>query len=143
MPRPIRFAALGACLAAAAGCGRDPEYGTVDGVVRVNGQPAAGLRVVLSPDPARGDGPQAQASALTGADGTFRLAGERDGRDGVVAGTYRVCVIDIPIEHPPPGWKRAERFVPAEYGNPAHTPAPPFEVRPGHQKLEIDIPGPK
>jgi hypothetical protein len=91
--------------AAVAGCGGGQEYAPVSGTVTLRKQPLAGATVVFSPDGAAGARP---ATAVTGADGTFRLKTNLPGgvtKDGAVVGAYKVTVSKFV---PPKGWTEAE-----------------------------------
>lgn len=75
----------------AAGCGRESEYGEVEGRVLSGGRPLSNIQVRFLPDPEAGsDGPE--AAAITDATGRFRLRTERICRDGAVIGIHRVCL---------------------------------------------------
>ena len=84
-----RFLAVALLLALAAGCSSKKGY-KVAGKVLVNGQPAGGATVVLSP----AGNPQTmdkKPNAMTRDDGTFELSTLADG-DGVEPGDYLVTI---------------------------------------------------
>src|SRR5262245_44212282 len=114
------------------GCGRGPEYGEVEGMVRFGRTPLAGVEVRFLPDPEVGcDGPE--ASAYTDAQGRFRLRTPRTEQAGAAAGTYRVCVADpasqfagrpaapVPFAAPTTARPKTPR-VPPRCSDPATTP---------------------
>lgn len=145
------LAAAGLALLAA-GCGDDgPAFGEVEGVVRVRGRPLAGVEVAFLPDPARNPGDGRRSSAVTDADGRYRLACDLSGRPGAMVGFHRVCVYDITAwanAEAPGAGKAADEFdsprrevpaVPAAYSSPANTPLRDVEVRAGPQTIDLDL----
>ncbi|MBA4065336.1 MAG: hypothetical protein C0501_16820 [Isosphaera sp.] len=115
------LARLSVLLTAAAGCGGGPEYAPVSGTVTLRKQPLAGATVVFSPDGAAGARP---ATAVTGADGTFKLQTNLPGgvtKDGAVVGAYKVTVSKFV---PPKGMTEAEyaKKVAAQDGTKPHSP---------------------
>ena len=85
-----RFKAVGLAVLAAllCGCGGDGRAAVTGRVVRADGSPLAGARVV-----ARSDTTGKSASDSTNAEGRFELGGETPG-DGVLPGDYAVIVIE-------------------------------------------------
>ncbi|HEX3150569.1 MAG TPA: carboxypeptidase-like regulatory domain-containing protein [Gemmataceae bacterium] len=84
------LAALALCFLIATGCGPSKGY-PVSGKVLVNGQPAAGAIVVLTPvsNPGTMD---KKPSGMTKEDGTFELMTFKEG-DGAPPGDYLVSII--------------------------------------------------
>lgn len=82
-----------ACIVFPAGCGRQPADGLekfpVQGLVQVDGQPAAGVVVRFFKDGKPGTTNADTPLGVTDADGRFELSTNGDG-DGAVAGNYRV-----------------------------------------------------
>jgi len=95
MLRPLSILVTLLLLLFAAGCS-GPERGTVSGTVTLDGQPIAGVFVVLQPD--GHSAPQARGVSDDG--GEFALHPD-DGSEGIVVGHYRVTVLDIQTAAPP------------------------------------------
>lgn len=106
-------------LASAAGCGGRSDIGTVTGRVTRDGQPLQGLEIMFAP---QGEG--RNSVGYTDADGKYELQYTLD-RPGARVGQHQVAVIDrtgkIPI---PPDFMSLT-----------------FEVKPGRNQFDIDIPG--
>jgi hypothetical protein len=140
MRNPVATAALAALVLSAAGCGGGPR-GEVAGVVRIDGRPLADALVTFLPDPDEGHkGPR--ASGRTDAEGKFHLKSE-DGRDSVLAGSYRVMVEDLAVYDAPRSpdgtllSPPARRF-PDAYTDAIRTPLR-RKVQAGSQTEEIDL----
>ncbi len=135
-------------VAMATGCSREPkiEFGVVDGVVTLNGSPAAELEVVFLPDPYSGTkGPR--SSCYTDANGRYHLRTE-NGIEGAAVGKNIVLINDTafrPRDIPPgidpklipPLPKR--KAVPAQYRDPKLSPIKPVEIKPGTQTHNFDL----
>jgi hypothetical protein len=131
--RAIRLGAAAPVLlvAALAGCSRGPEVGTVEGVVEVNGRPAARVRVEFHPDAQKGTrGPSSFGE--TDASGHFTLAG------GVAVGWHKVVVQDLRLAESATGRGVPVRFGP-EYAGVLTTPLD-VEVKPGAQAITLKVP---
>jgi hypothetical protein len=77
-------------LAAVVGCGSSPELQPVTGrVILKDGRPIEGAMVEFASESGFG------ARGKTGPDGRFELA--TDGREGAVAGTHRVVVVQMVV----------------------------------------------
>lgn len=78
-------------------------------------------------------------------DGSALATGNRLGREGAVVGRHRVRVIDVGVYAPPEGTTpvgpppQAVSPVQPEYGDVARTPLRDVEVRPGHQRHDLDV----
>ncbi len=85
-----RYTAAGLAVLAAlfCGCGGDGRAAVSGRVVRADGDPLSGARVV-----ARSDATGKSASDTTDAEGRFELGGETPG-DGVPPGDYAVIIIE-------------------------------------------------
>jgi hypothetical protein len=84
-----------------AGCGDRVKLVPVEGVVKINGQPAANVSVQFQPDGLKGNkGPTSFAN--TDGEGKFRLK-TFDGRDGAVVGAHRVVLADLDEDRPAQG----------------------------------------
>jgi hypothetical protein len=111
-----RLCSLLTLVATLAGCGEDgdprPEVFPVTGQLTVNGEPAAGARIVLHP--ASGEDFDQQGSrpfAIVNQDGSFAVTTYEEG-DGAPAGDYRVGVIWIADPASTNSWdKLGHRFV--------------------------------
>lgn len=124
---------------AAAGCSSGPEFGQVTGQVTVKGKPAAKVRVEFHPDAVAGtSGPS--STAETDADGRYTLTYPKDSGagTGAVVGKHRVVLNDLRLAESETGAGIGVRFGP-EYGAIGTTPVAK-EVRPGDQKIDIEIP---
>jgi hypothetical protein len=125
-----------------AGCKREPklEFGDVQGTVRINGQPKAGLVLRFSPDREKGNGLPAFASGKSDEQGKYALHYEFQGHEGTGApvGWHRITVFDSTIPIPPQGTEPKPSSVPQAYGNAATTPLLK-EVKPGPQTIDLDI----
>ncbi len=123
---------LAASVLGPTGCSRSngPTTYPVEGMVRVNGQPAASALVTFHPI----DGQSARPTCRVGDDGRFALT-TREAGDGAPAGEYRVTVVwtravagkkgvsdgdDVPVRS----------LLPATYASPETTPLK-ATVRPG------------
>jgi hypothetical protein len=148
--RATRAALVAALLAA--GCG-GRELGEVEGTITLDGSPLPDVEVVFIPDPDRGNTGNS-ASAVTDAQGHYRLRSPKEGKDGAAVGAHRVVVTDLLMvadftavgtapagggaAPPGPPWSKKRRFS-AAYGDPARTPLKSAEVRPGKQTLDFDL----
>jgi hypothetical protein len=140
-----------------AGCSRSRERAEVEGVVTLDGKPAANLEVVFLPDPELGStGPR--AAALTDAEGRYHLHADA-GEDGAVVGKYRVLIVDngargrTPRPSDPEGevspvlkasrpqTSTQKSRVPARYGSITSTPLQAIEVKSGQQRHDFNIKG--
>ena len=120
----------------ATGCNREIPYGSVEGVVTVDGQPLANAEVVFMPNPDKGTvGPR--SVAVTDKDGHYRIASDL-GRDGTPVGFNTVVINDLAALDlkyrmmrglvPPTGDDDAPR-APIHGGNPS-VQKPKVEVKP-------------
>lgn len=75
------------------GCG-GPAIAPVSGVVKLDGQPLAGVLVAFNPDDMYST-EHPQVTAMTDTDGRFELK-SRGGESGAVVGQYRITVTDPP-----------------------------------------------
>lgn len=85
------------------GCGGPAplKLAPIEGVVKINGQPAADILVQFLPDV----GPKERAisaSATTDAEGRFKLVAT-DGTSGALVGPNKVLLADLNEERPPQG----------------------------------------
>jgi hypothetical protein len=153
--RPVLHAVLGLILAGIAGpgCRPPPPPATVEGVLRVRGQPLDNCLVTFFPERGQANA-WACSTGLTDSQGRFRLRGAEQ-QDGVAVGLHRVTVqdlavsagqtrrdhgavdADLPEERTPAPVRRSR--VPAAYLALPQTPLS-REVKPGHQVIELDLP---
>jgi hypothetical protein len=148
------------------GCQSEIPYGSVEGVVTVDGKPLPNAEVVFMPDPDKGTvGPR--SVAITDRDGHYRIASDK-GRDGTPVGFNSVVVNDLvalDLKYkmmrglvPPTGDDDAPR-APIHTGNPneqkpkvevklrfpeaytdaARTPFRDIEVKPGVQTIDLKL----
>lgn len=94
--KPLRWSALAAVFLLA-GCGpaveERPPLHPVQGMLKVNGQPAEGAMIVLHPlDGQSFDSRGSRPRATVNADGTFELTTYQSG-DGAPAGDYHVSIL--------------------------------------------------
>lgn len=88
-------------LALAAGCGGKVKLVPAEGVLKIDGKPAANVSLQFMPDALKGaKGPTSHA--MTDENGRFVLK-TFDGRDGAVEGPHRVVLADLAEERPPQG----------------------------------------
>jgi hypothetical protein len=80
----------------------------VEGTVTLDGAPLPDVEVVFVPDPARGNTGN-NASAVTDAQGRYRLRSPKEGRDGAAVGAHRVVVTDLRMVADVTGTPRARR----------------------------------
>lgn len=87
----MRMFVAALCLAALAGCGdgSPPTY-PVTGKLVIDGKPASGITVLLSPVEKKIGTPT--SSGITGADGTFKLT-TSTGKPGAAKGKYKVVLM--------------------------------------------------
>jgi hypothetical protein len=138
----LRLAACGILLAVAAfGCGKKPpEFGQVEGTVRVNGQPQARLLVRFLPDSAKGNDSPINSTGTTDAQGKFTLEHIYDNKPGpgALVGWHRVIIEDRSRGPTPQGQTPPPPLVPIEYSSPGSTPL--FkEVKPGGQTIDLEV----
>lgn len=103
--RPGRFATLGMIvvgLASVAGCGSSaPTLVPAEGVVLIDGEPAADISVQFLPDEIEGE-PRPTSYAVTDAEGRFTLRTYEQG-EGAVLGGHNVILVDTLEERPEQG----------------------------------------
>lgn len=86
------------------GCGRaekEPELAHAEGIVKINGQPAANILVQFLPKVKEGD-PGPTSAGVTNEEGAFHLE-TADGKDGAVVGLCKVLFVDMAEERVPQG----------------------------------------
>lgn len=124
------------------GCGGPKhQFGAVEGVVRIKGQPAEGVYLEFTPDPDKGGrGPSSQGSSGPGGRYALKFSDPRAGTsaDGAVVGWHRVLAYDLKRAPAPQGEAPRPSRVPDAYGQLGLTPLK-FEVKAGTQTIDIDI----
>jgi hypothetical protein len=123
------------------GCGpKPPEFGEVEGIVRIGGQPHAGLVVRYFPDPAKGNNLPINAMGKTDAQGKYSLQHVFNGHEGpgAVIGWHRVLIEDASRGPTPQGQTPPPPLVSSTYSSPATTPLLK-EVKAGSQTIDLDI----
>ncbi len=153
-PRSWPLAILAAFfLLAATGCGGG-SLASVEGIVKLDGQPLEGAMVVFTPVGEHGQ----SASGLTKSDGTFELKAA-NGKTGAAPGEYKVVVSYSEVSGPPGGGppdpsqvndlmremkkqatkdaKTKKAVVPAKYRNASTTPFQ--ETVPPKGKITLEL----
>lgn len=132
--------ALVAVLALVAGCGEAEDRATrfpASGTVLVDGQPAAGVQILLHPADRLGDLDALKPTAVTGADGAFQVGTYETG-DGAPPGRYKVTLYWPDV--PPNGSNSPVDLLGERFADPARSnleatikegdnPLGPFEVK--------------
>ncbi len=120
-----------ACLAVAAGCGGG-DWGTLSGVVKVDGQPVGPGTISLHPI----DEQRAGATAKFGDDGRYAVmsAGRKE---GAATGEYRVAIhgdsFEAELAGPPP-----ESDIPNKYNDPAASGLT-VTIEPGAKTFDFEL----
>ena len=150
MYRMVRSASLLAIVLLAAGCGGQRQFAEVEGTVTLDGKPIAEVQVVFVPDATKGN-PGNNATAVTDAQGHYRLRAERDGKDGTVLGVHRVFFVDLttvpnlaglppePGKPPQPAGPGVPPRFDKVYTEALETPYKDIEVKPGKQTLDFEL----
>jgi hypothetical protein len=124
------------------GCRRDkgPDFAPVQGVVRLNGKPEAGLLVRLSPFAEKGNTVPAFATGKTDEQGKYTLSYEykREAGSGAPVGWHRVTLVDSKVGFTPQGQLPKPSSVPFPYSNVTTTPLV-IEVKPGENSIDLDV----
>jgi hypothetical protein len=124
------------------GCNREPqvEFGKVQGIVRVNGQPQRGALVQFSPDREKGNGVPIFANGTSDDQGRYTLKYGHEGKiaEGAPVGWHRATVLDTTVGATPQGQEPKPSAVPMAYGTPATTPLL-VEVKPGDNTIDLDV----
>ncbi|MDY3559282.1 carboxypeptidase-like regulatory domain-containing protein [Gemmata sp. JC673] len=155
--RIVLFWLAVAAVGLAPGCGRTQDVCLVEGRVTQGGRGVPGIAVMFIPV-AQGAQPAARSTGITDENGRYALASD-DGRAGVAAGTYRVCLIDTralsrpavalpaavikhlgPPKLDPSKTQATSSRVALAYNDPERTPIPPVEAKPGPQVFDFDVP---
>ena len=134
------------------GCGRDLPPATVEGTLRLNGEPLDNCLVTFLPESGQ-EGQEPHSRGLTDREGAYRLRFDSQ-QEGAAAGWHRVTVRDLSVssgtrrrDHgtvdaeisdnaPPPPVRRSR--LPEWYLSPESTPLRQ-EIKPGHQVIDLDI----
>jgi hypothetical protein len=148
-----------AMLVQVGGCGSKQEYGEVEGVVTLDGQPLANAEVVFLPDPEKGNTGR-RSIALTDAQGRYRVSSDA-GRAGAPLGYHRVCINDLlagppgapaplvegsaetagSVKPPSQPQKQSKSRFPVEYGSAQSTPLRDIEIKSGSQTINLKVKG--
>lgn len=124
------------------GCNRGPhvEFGKVQGVVRVNGNPQRRALIQFSPDREKGNGVPIFANGTSDEEGKYTLKYGYEGKiaDGAPVGWHRVTVLDTTVGATPQGQTPKPSAVPMEYSVPATTPLL-VEVKLGENTIDLDV----
>ena len=131
MPKFLALSALLALLAA--GCGSDgPELASVEGTVKLDGQPLEGAKVVFTPV-----GPGRPAYAWTDAAGHYELAYTNDD-GGALLGEHTVAITTHRKGDPESGVVGAPELVPAKYNSKSELKK---TVEDGENVIDFDLDG--
>jgi hypothetical protein len=112
----------------------------VTGKVTIDGQPAKDVRVDFFPV----DSANQMASGQVSEDGTYTLYTGQIGKDGAMAGKYKVVLAPMTQDDSymesgeEPATGPDEGSVPSEYTSESTTPKE-VEVKPGSNKIDIEI----
>jgi hypothetical protein len=124
------------------GCSGGPkvEFGTVQGIVRVNGHPQRGALVQFSPDRDKGNGVPAFGNGRSDDQGKYTLKYSYQGKmgEGAPVGWHRVTLVDTTVGVTPQGQDPKPPAIPMSYGTPASTPLL-FEVKSGDNTIDLDV----
>jgi hypothetical protein len=107
------------------GCGEPrPEFATVEGVVKVNGNPQGGLAVRFTPSADKGNVFPANASGITDDQGKYSLQYEYKGEigPGTSIGWHRVTVFDTNVGVTLQGQQSKPPSIPFLYADLSKTP---------------------
>jgi hypothetical protein len=149
-----------ALLVLVAGCSAKHPYGEVEGTVTLDGRPLGNVEVVFLPDPEKGNTGK-RSVALTDAQGRYRLSSDT-AQEGAPVGFHRVCINDLLAGSPgvagpqsltssqrpgPTGasdpaaqpQKESRARFPPEYGSALGTPFRDIEIKPGSQRIDLDV----
>jgi hypothetical protein len=132
----ILFAA--SCVAALVGCSKQSfEVGEVDGVVLIQGKPAANIFVQFIPEVSGEDSPP-PSNGRTDDQGHFTLQiieANGSSQPGAAVGGHRIILRDLAAAES----RSAPRRLPSQYNLATATPLTQ-EVKPGTQTVEIHVP---
>jgi hypothetical protein len=140
-PRTAQIAAvLGVvALAALSGCSNtgSVELAPAQGVVTINGQPAANVMVQFLPQVKKGElGPT--SSGVSGQKGEFELV-TQDGKPGAMVGACKVLLTDMEEERPAQGQTAVKRpRIPSDYTT-VNPRTIEVEVKPGGEPITIEV----
>ncbi len=117
-----------------------PEFGEVEGVIRVKGEPCPGLVVRFLPDPGRGNDLPINAIGRTDEEGKYQLQHYYRDVEGLGApvGWHRVIIEDSALSRVPQGAPLPPAVIPRSYANPTSTPLQK-EVKSGQQTIDFDF----
>jgi len=135
-----------------AGCGQHAAPATVEGTLRLNGQPLDNCLITFFPESAQ-DAKFPRSTGLTDRQGFYHLRFDNQ-QEGAAIGWHYVTVQDLSVstgvhrrdhgtidvateETPPPPPVRRSR-VTQRFMSPEDTPLR-LEVKPGHQVIDLDI----
>lgn len=153
--RSRRGAYLAASMAALVlligGCGENPPPATVEGTLRMKGEPLDNCLITFLPEPDQQGPAGPHATGVTDENGHYRLR-LPDQRKGVSTGWHRVTIEDLSVttgvprrDHGSVGGKVVEGAkeprdsrVPTRFSSPSDTPLKE-EVKPGPHAIDFDI----
>jgi len=124
------------------GCQKGPsvDFGTVKGIVKVNGKPQRGAMVQFSPDREKGPNVPVIANGTSDDQGSYTLKYSYKGKigDGAPVGWHRVAVIDTTVGATPQGQEPKPAAVPLVYNAPGTTPIL-VEVKAGENSIDLEV----
>ncbi len=146
----MRQAWLVSALCLASGCGQSPPPATVEGTLRLNGEPLDNCLITFLPEPDQ-EPVRPHSTGVTDRRGYYRLR-LADQREGASVGRHRVIVQDLSVsmgvrrrDHGTVDQKTDQAVlkarpsrVPARHRTPATTPLKQ-ETSPGPQVIGLDV----
>lgn len=123
------------------GCGNSGPLVPVEGVVKINGQPAGNLQVVFTQAEAPQGKQRKAGTAVSDSSGRFVIK-PHDGSPGLPPGKYKVAVVDnnlVVDEEPDPNKPPIPNRIPRMYSDVLSTPLD-VEVVEGKTVYEVNVP---
>jgi hypothetical protein len=139
--RALSCVVFGSAVLAALGCQKEREFAEVEGTIKLEGKPIAGIEVLFLPDAEKGNKGNT-SSGMTDKDGRYRIRNDRDQKDGTVLGAHRVVLIDSYANRDPSGLSNPPSRIPAEYADAGQTPLKDVEITSGKQTHDFNLPKP-
>lgn len=132
---------MAATMLGTSGCGNSGPLVPVEGVVKINGQPAGNLQVIFTQAQALSGKQRKAGSAISDAGGKFVIK-PNDGSPGLPPGKYKVAVLDNNLavdDEPDPNKPPIPNRIPRLYADVLSTPLD-VEVVEGKSNYEINVP---
>lgn len=122
------------------GCGGSGPLVPVEGVVKINGQPAGNLQVIFTQAEAVPGKQRKAGAAISDASGRFVIK-PNDGSPGLPPGKYKIAVVDNNLavdEEPDPNKPPIPNRIPRMYADVLSTPLD-VDVVEGKTQYEINV----